>query len=124
VTAALPFPLVAIRNMLMATAWFAFIAAKSSSSRKMQTERHRRDVKITCDDILGDTATRQPLQEPRASKEMDDGEDSGCEAIRSSRTRLGPRALPIFLMIAGFRMPGCISNAMALPLFKSLHFRH
>ena len=25
-----------------------------------------------------------PLQEPRASKEMDDGEDSGCEAILHS----------------------------------------
>jgi PAT family beta-lactamase induction signal transducer AmpG len=37
-------------------------------------------------------------------------------------TRLGPLALPILLMIAGFRMPGYISNAMALPLFKSLHY--
>jgi PAT family beta-lactamase induction signal transducer AmpG len=36
--------------------------------------------------------------------------------------RLGPLALPILLMIAGFRMPGYISNAMALPLFKSLHY--
>ena len=37
-------------------------------------------------------------------------------------TRLGPLAFPIFLLIAGFRMPGYVSSAMAFPLFKSLHF--
>jgi PAT family beta-lactamase induction signal transducer AmpG len=37
-------------------------------------------------------------------------------------TRLGPLALPILLLIAGFRMPGYISSAMALPLFKSLNY--
>jgi len=42
--------------------------------------------------------------------------------IKEMVTRLGPLALPILLMIAGFRMPGYISNAMALPLFKSLHY--
>ena len=36
--------------------------------------------------------------------------------------RLGPMAIPIFLLVAGFRMPGYISNAMAMPLFKSLHY--
>ncbi len=36
--------------------------------------------------------------------------------------RLGPMALPIFLLIAGFRMPGYISSAMAFPLFKALHY--
>ena len=36
--------------------------------------------------------------------------------------RLGPMALPILVMVAGFRMPGYISNAMAIPLFKSLHY--
>jgi PAT family beta-lactamase induction signal transducer AmpG len=42
--------------------------------------------------------------------------------IKEMITRLGPLALPIFLMIAGFRLPGYISSAMAIPLFKSLHF--
>ncbi len=36
--------------------------------------------------------------------------------------RLGPMAVPILIMVAGFRMPGYISNAMAIPLFKSLHY--
>ena len=36
--------------------------------------------------------------------------------------RLGPMALPILVMVAGFRMPGYISNAMAIPLFKTLHY--
>ena len=42
--------------------------------------------------------------------------------IKEMATRLGPMALPIFLMIAGFRLPGYISSAMAFPLFKSLHY--
>lgn len=42
--------------------------------------------------------------------------------IKEMVTRLGPMALPIFLMIAGFRLPGYISSAMAIPLFKSLHY--
>jgi PAT family beta-lactamase induction signal transducer AmpG len=42
--------------------------------------------------------------------------------IKEMVTRLGPLALPIFLMIAGFRMPGYISSAMAFPLFKSLNY--
>ncbi|MCX8254255.1 MFS transporter [Beijerinckiaceae bacterium RH AL1] len=36
--------------------------------------------------------------------------------------RLGRMAIPILIMIAGFRMPGYISNAMAIPLFKHLHY--
>jgi PAT family beta-lactamase induction signal transducer AmpG len=44
------------------------------------------------------------------------------EPIKEMATRLGPLAAPIFLMVAGFRMPGYISNAMAMPLFKSLHY--
>ena len=36
--------------------------------------------------------------------------------------RLGPMAWPILLMIAFFRMPGYISDAMSIPLFKSLHY--
>jgi MFS transporter, PAT family, beta-lactamase induction signal transducer AmpG len=42
--------------------------------------------------------------------------------IKEMVTRLGPLALPILLMIAGFRMPGYISSAMAFPLFKSLDY--
>jgi MFS transporter, PAT family, beta-lactamase induction signal transducer AmpG len=37
-------------------------------------------------------------------------------------TRLGPLALPILVLVAGFRMPGYISSAMSVPLFKSLHY--
>ncbi len=44
------------------------------------------------------------------------------EPIKELWRRLGPRALAIVLLIAGFRMPGYVSGAMAMPLFKSLHF--
>lgn len=36
--------------------------------------------------------------------------------------RLGALAAPILIMIAGFRMPGYLSGAMAMPLFKSLQY--
>jgi PAT family beta-lactamase induction signal transducer AmpG len=42
--------------------------------------------------------------------------------IKDLVTRLAPMALLILILIAGFRMPGYISNAMAVPLFKSLHY--
>ncbi len=42
--------------------------------------------------------------------------------IRELVTRLGPLAVPVLVMVAGFRMPGYVSSAMALPLFKSLHY--
>lgn len=42
--------------------------------------------------------------------------------IKDSITRLGPMAVPVLLMVAGFRMPGYVSSAMAMPLFKSLHY--
>jgi MFS transporter, PAT family, beta-lactamase induction signal transducer AmpG len=42
--------------------------------------------------------------------------------IRELVTRLAPMALLILILIAGFRMPGYISNAMAVPLFKSLRY--
>ena len=42
--------------------------------------------------------------------------------IRELTTRLGPMAIPILILIAGFRMPGYVASAMALPLFKSLHY--
>ena len=44
------------------------------------------------------------------------------EPIKEMATRLGTMAAPIFIMVAGFRMPGYISSAMAMPLFKSLHY--
>ncbi len=42
--------------------------------------------------------------------------------IRELLGRLGPLALPVLLLVAGFRMPGYVSSAMAVPLFKSLHY--
>jgi MFS transporter, PAT family, beta-lactamase induction signal transducer AmpG len=48
--------------------------------------------------------------------------DTVVAPIKEMATRLGPLAFPIFLLIAGFRMPGYVSSAMAFPLFKSLHF--
>ncbi len=42
--------------------------------------------------------------------------------IKDFITRLGPMAVPVLLMVAGFRMPGYVSSAMAMPLFKSLHY--
>jgi len=44
------------------------------------------------------------------------------EPIKELITRLGPLAVPVLVMVAGFRMPGYVSSAMALPLFKSLHY--
>jgi len=42
--------------------------------------------------------------------------------IRDLVTRLGPMALAILLLVAGFRMPGYIANAMEIPLFKHQGF--
>ena len=42
--------------------------------------------------------------------------------IRDLVARLGPVALPVLLLVAGFRMPGYLSYAMAVPLFKALHY--
>ncbi len=42
--------------------------------------------------------------------------------IKELVTRLGPLAVPVLIMVAGFRMPGYVSSAMAFPLFKSLHY--
>jgi MFS transporter, PAT family, beta-lactamase induction signal transducer AmpG len=38
--------------------------------------------------------------------------------IKELVTRLGPMAVPVLVMVAGFRMPGYVSSAMAVPLFK------
>ncbi len=37
-------------------------------------------------------------------------------------TRLGRMALPILVLVAGFRMPGYISSVMMNPLFVSMHY--
>ena len=42
--------------------------------------------------------------------------------IRELLTRLGPLAVPVLIMVAGFRMPGYVSSTMAIPLFKALHY--
>lgn len=42
--------------------------------------------------------------------------------IKDLMRRLGPMAVLILLMVAGFRMPGYISGAMSIPLFKSLNY--
>lgn len=42
--------------------------------------------------------------------------------IKELVTRLGPMGIPILLLVAGFRMPGYVSSAMAMPLFKHLHY--
>ena len=44
------------------------------------------------------------------------------DPIRDLYLRLGSLALPILVLIAGFRMPGYVSDAMSIPLFKSLHY--
>jgi PAT family beta-lactamase induction signal transducer AmpG len=44
------------------------------------------------------------------------------EPIKDLVTRLGAAGIPVLLLVAGFRMPGYISSAMAVPLFKSLHY--
>lgn len=42
--------------------------------------------------------------------------------IKDLLDRLGPLGIPILIMIAGFRMPGYVSTAMANPLFVTLHY--
>ena len=42
--------------------------------------------------------------------------------IRELIGRLGSMALPILIMVAGFRLPGYLSVAMEMPLFKSLNY--
>ena len=42
------------------------------------------------------------------------------EPIRDLWTRLGAFALPVLLLVAGFRLPGYLTSAMSMPLFKHL----
>lgn len=44
------------------------------------------------------------------------------DPIRDLIRRLGPMALTILVLVAGFRMPGYVSSAMAVPLFKHLNY--
>ncbi|MGA8170829.1 MAG: MFS transporter [Methylocystis sp.] len=64
--------------------------------------------------------------EPAPHEKADRGKPSFAttiaEPIKELASRLGPIAIPILIMVAGFRLPGYISNAMAMPLFKSLHY--
>ncbi len=70
--------------------------------------------------------------EPESDKEGDRRRDAGregpgllatiIEPIRELVGRLGPMALPILVLVAGFRMPGYVSSVMQVPLFKSLHY--
>ena len=62
----------------------------------------------------------EPKSDITASQEHPGFVATVVAPIKEMVTRLGPLALPILLMIAGFRMPGYISSAMAFPLFKSL----
>jgi PAT family beta-lactamase induction signal transducer AmpG len=47
--------------------------------------------------------------------------DTVVAPIKELVSRLGPWAVPVLVLIAGFRMPGYMSSAMSMPLFKSLH---
>lgn len=42
--------------------------------------------------------------------------------IRDLLARLGPLAVPVLALVAGFRMPGYVSSTMAIPLFKTLGY--
>jgi MFS transporter, PAT family, beta-lactamase induction signal transducer AmpG len=64
----------------------------------------------------------EPKSDITASQEHPGFVATVVAPIKEMVTRLGQLALPILLMIAGFRMPGYISSAMAFPLFKSLDY--
>ena len=65
--------------------------------------------------------------EPESDRHRTDQAPAGLIAtiwtpIQELMRRLGPLAVRILLLVAGFRMPGYVSFAMAVPLFKSLHY--
>ena len=69
------------------------------------------------------TALLAPEPAPDATAPAHPGFVAAVAApFREMAGRLGPMALPILLLVAGFRMPGYVSSAMAFPLFKSLHY--
>ncbi|MDE2578336.1 MAG: MFS transporter [Hyphomicrobiales bacterium] len=55
-------------------------------------------------------------------KERPDFATAVVAPIKEMLMRLGPPTIPILVMIAVFRMPDYISGAMAMPLYKSLHY--
>jgi MFS transporter, PAT family, beta-lactamase induction signal transducer AmpG len=64
----------------------------------------------------------EPESDLTASHEHPGFVETVWAPIRELVTRLGPMAIPILLLVAGFRMPGYVASAMAMPLFKSLHY--
>lgn len=64
----------------------------------------------------------EPESDKHATREPMDFVATIWTPIKDLLTRLGPMALPILLMIAGFRMSGYVSSAMANPLFVTLHY--
>ncbi len=64
----------------------------------------------------------EPPSDKAARPERPGFVETVAAPIRELVTRLGPLAVPVLVMVAGFRMPGYVSSAMALPLFKSLHY--
>ncbi|MBS0613428.1 MAG: MFS transporter [Proteobacteria bacterium] len=42
--------------------------------------------------------------------------------LRDLVSRLGRFAVPVLVLIAGFRLPGYLTTAMSMPLFKHLHY--
>ena len=71
--------------------------------------------------VLAHDAPHSPAGAPKL-RALPSGIAAIWAPIRELVGRLGPMALPVLLLIAGFRMPGYISSAMAVPLFKSLHY--
>lgn len=72
--------------------------------------------------LLAALVAPEPPSDLQPHRERPDFLFTITEPIRELWRRLGPLALAILLLIAGFRMPGYVSGAMAMPLFKSLHF--
>ena len=64
----------------------------------------------------------EPPSDKAARHEQPGFVETVVAPIRELMTRLGPLAIPVLVMVAGFRMPGYVSSAMAFPLFKSLHY--
>jgi PAT family beta-lactamase induction signal transducer AmpG len=64
----------------------------------------------------------EPLSDLNATPEHPSFVATIVEPIKDLITRLGGMGIPILILVAGFRMPGYISSAMAVPLFKSLHY--
>ena len=64
----------------------------------------------------------EPPRDERTSPERPGLVGTIVAPIRELLARLGPMAVPVLLLVAGFRMPGYVSSAMAIPLFKSLHY--